>query len=261
MKFILSFHVFLLYSLLSIAQQQFVIQSEHLNAPDTIWAFIPDNKSQNQTYPLVYLLHGWSGTYRQWDKIIDCQSYSNEYNTIVVCPDGLYDSWYIDSPKEGENDFVSFFNSDLIPYMSQNYKINHDSIFITGFSMGGHGALYLSQNNPDYFLGSGSLSGLLDLTNWQNHYGISRVLGIEKSENNDKILWDYSVIGNANKLKPIDKIIISCGSEDAFLTNNNSFVNYGKEVGIDIVFIKNKGSHNAKYWKSAVREHFEFFYR
>ena len=128
--------------------------------------------------------------------------------------------------------------------------------------MGGHGALYLFEMNPHYFRSSGSLSGLLDLTNWSNHYGISRILDLPNSENKDKILWNYSVVGNADKLKSTNKkIIVSCGTEDAFLTNNKYFVEYCKEIGIDVEFIRGRGNHNADYWRSAIVDHFEFFFK
>lgn len=259
-------HLFITLSLCLIAfllnaQNQYVIQSENLVKPDTIWVFTPKDYDANQTFPVVYLLHGWSGNYHHWNDMIDCQKYANNYNTIIVCPDGLYDSWYLNSPVQNENKYLDFFSEELIPLVSENYHINEDSIFITGLSMGGHGALYLFEKNSKYFQSAGSLSGLLDLTNWSDYYGIDRVLGLSKSKNNYEILWNYSVMGNIDNHKSTNKkIIVSCGTEDAFLNNNNQFVDFCIENNIDVTFLKAKGNHNATYWRSAVINHFEFFF-
>lgn len=258
MRFLIFFFSVLCFQLS--AQTQLILQSEYLNKPDTVWVFTPENAEADKALPVVYLLHGWSGNYHHWDDMIDCQTYANNYGTIIVCPDGLYDSWYIDSPVETENKFGSFFMTELAPLISDKFNIQKDKIFITGLSMGGHGALYLFEMNPDYFSSAGSLSGLLDLTNWQKHYGINRILGLSGAENNDEILWNYSVVGNVERIIPTNKkIIVSCGKEDAFFGNNIQFVDFCKEKNIDVNFIKSKGDHNADYWKSAIVNHFDFF--
>lgn len=262
MRSIIFVSIFLFSCLTILGQQQLIINSKYLNKPDTVWVFKPEAIKQNELLPLMYLLHGWSGNYKQWNNVIDCQAYANKYNTIIVCPDGLCDSWYIDSPAENENNYASFFISDLASVISTNFNVNTDSIFITGLSMGGHGALYLFEMNPDYFLSAGSLSGLLELINWSNHYGLNRILDLHNNTNDDNILWDYSVMGNLEKLYSTNKkIIVSCGSEDAFLLNNEQFVAQCKKSGIDVTFIKSRGNHNATYWRYAIDDQFDFFFK
>ena len=60
--------------------------------------FKPDKYNSGENYPLLFMLHGHSGDYTQWSEIVDLQKYTNKYSFIIVCPDGNYDSWYIDSP-------------------------------------------------------------------------------------------------------------------------------------------------------------------
>ncbi len=194
--------------------------------------------------------------------MIDCQKYADRYNTIIVCPDGLYDSWYLNSPVVTENQYESFFTEDLIPLLEDNYNINHDSIFITGLSMGGHGALYLFSKMPGYFTNAGSLSGLLDLRGWETHYGISRVLGLTKNKEKSKVLFNYSVISGIDTLMYVKRpILISCGTEDLFYKLNTEFVDYCNLKNIAIEFLESSGGHNADYWRSNIVDHFEFFFR
>ncbi|MDZ7742183.1 MAG: alpha/beta hydrolase-fold protein [Bacteroidota bacterium] len=165
-----------------IAQQQQVFHSKYLNRPDTVWTFTPATYSEasQQEYPLLYLLHGWGGNFRHWDLMIDCQEYADRYGFVIVCPDGLYDSWYINSPVQGENQFEDFFFKDLFPFVIDHYRVDADEVFISGLSMGGHGALYLMAKHPEKFTSAGSLSGLLKFQAWQNHYALERVLGLDE---------------------------------------------------------------------------------
>ncbi len=231
-----------------------------MDNPDTVWVFAPANASDHIPFPLVYLLHGWSGNHKQWNSIIDCQEYADNYGFIIVCPDGLYDSWYIDSPVESENQFSSFFTLKLIPTITEKFKVQKDNVFITGLSMGGHGALYLFEMNPSYFRSAGSLSGVLDLTDWTKYYGISMILDLENSENADELSYNYSVIGNMEKLSSTNKeFIVSCGTEDPFYNLNEEFIQSCNENNISVKFIQNQGGHNAIYWRSSIDAHFDFF--
>lgn len=244
----------------SIAQDQQVFHSDFLNQPNTVWVFTPENQTLDTTFPLLYLLHGWSGSYHHWNDMIDCQEYANRYGFIIVCPDGLYDSWYLDSPVKGENQYEQFFEKELIPFINDKYRVQDENIFISGLSMGGHGALYLMEKNPAYFKAAGSLSGLLDLSDWGNQYGIDRVLGISATSKSDNILDKYSVMGNIDPLIKANKpLIVSCGTEDPFYRINVAFTEICKSNLIDIQFIESPGAHNSAYWSSAVRTHFEFF--
>ena len=246
------------------AQEQFVINSDYLGKPDTIWVFTPENYDDSSVsmFPVIYLLHGWSGSYKQWDNIMDCQSYADNYGFIIVCPDGLYDSWYFNSPVEKESQYEKFFMSDLMPFISENFNIQEQNVFITGLSMGGHGALYLFAKHPSYFKSAGSLSGLLELNLWRNHYGIYRILGLAETDNDEHILWKYSVAGNINEIKSADKnIIISCGTEDPFYEINTNFFDACKKNKINVHFIEDPGGHNSAYWSSTIDDHFDFFSR
>ena len=50
-----------------------------------------------------------TATYRQWNTIINVQKYADAYGFIIVCPDGLKDSWYINSPRKQMSKFEDFF--------------------------------------------------------------------------------------------------------------------------------------------------------
>lgn len=246
------------------AQTRHIINSRNISKPDTVWVFTPEDYQQDPagTYPLIYLLHGWSGTYHQWNDIMDCQAYADRYRFIIVCPDGLYDSWYINSPVIEDSRFADFFYFELMPFVAGKYRIQPENIFITGLSMGGYGALSLFAEKPELFKSAGSLSGVLDLTGHWNEYGINRYLGIQDQQSGKKILEKYSVLENIDMINHAGKpIIISCGTSDPFYSINTNFRLKCEELKINATFISSPGRHDYPYWKSAIGYHFDFFSR
>ena len=64
----------------------------------------PDDYNPDKSYPVVYLLHGYSGDYTDWMNINGeyiCKTADAE-NMIIVSPDGGYSSWYFDHPVNKE---------------------------------------------------------------------------------------------------------------------------------------------------------------
>ncbi len=102
----------------------------------------PDYNSENQSLPLVFVLHGYTGQapiirqYSGFDQI------SNDENFIVVYVQGTTDIYGNTGWNAGRFgafttvDDVGFFRS-LIKYFKTAYNINEKKIFSTGMSMGG----------------------------------------------------------------------------------------------------------------------------
>ena len=244
------------------ARDQLVLQSDNINKLDTVWTFTPSNYDENsiQDYPIIFLLHGWSGNYMQWNDIMDCQSYADKFGFIIVCPDGLYNSWYINSPAIEGSQYASFFFNELVPEIFKKYRINDNKVFITGLSMGGHGSLYLFSKKPELFKSAGSISGVVDLSFCPDDYEIRNYLGLKNDEKDQKKLDEFSVIGNIEKIAEAKKkIIFSCGTEDPFYKLNNELRKKCDELKIKATYISDPGGHNYDYWNTAIKYHFHFF--
>ncbi|TCC88607.1 esterase [Pedobacter frigiditerrae] len=242
------------------AQDLLVMESKNLPLPDSVWVFKPSSYDRAKEYPLVYLLHGFSGNYKSWNKIIDCQQYANDYGFIIVCPDGLLDSWYLNSPVQKNKQYVSFFFDELYPSIKKRYAVKAQDIFISGLSMGGHGALSLFLARPELFKSAGSTSGVVDLSvgNSKN-YKITALLGADLQQA-DSLWHRYSVLkkieNNAALKKPI---IFDCGTEDKFHSANDALYEKCLELKIPATYTSQSGGHTATYWKNNVKTHFDFF--
>ena len=111
-----------------------------------------DYNDQNSELPVLYLLHGAGGYFSNWFfRVPEIEEYANDYNIIIVCPDGNKTSWYIDSPIDSSSQYESYITRELVPAIDQKYRtIKHKSgRAITGLSMGGHGAFYLAFRNQN----------------------------------------------------------------------------------------------------------------
>ena len=121
----------------------------------------PDNYTSAKELPVVYLLHGYSGNHLDWiTKAKGFENAADQYNLIIVCPDGGYGSWYWNSPVDPKSQYETFVSDELVKTIDAKYKTIKDRTgrAITGLSMGGHGALYLAIKHQDVFGAAGSMS-------------------------------------------------------------------------------------------------------
>jgi putative tributyrin esterase len=255
---VLIFSFLMLCGFTGYAQEQIVFKSKNLPKPDTTWVFLPKTYNTNQILPIIFLLHGYSGNYKQWNKIMDAQKYADEYNFIIVCPDGLYSSWYINSPAKADSQFESFFFEELYPSVLKKFNADEKNVFITGLSMGGHGALYLFIKKPHLFSAAGSTSGGVNLLDGVGKFGLPALLGNPLPT--DPIWQTYSVYNNIDQLKGIDKpIIFDCGADDFFYISNNLLKQKCDSLKLKATYISQPGSHNAAYWSKSIKQQFQFF--
>ncbi|RZK44188.1 MAG: esterase [Pedobacter sp.] len=249
----------LLFGLQLSAQDLLVINSVHLKVQDSVMVFKPDNFNSKDKLPAVYLLHGHSANYRAWAKLADLQKLSNQYGFVIVCPDGLKRSWYLNSLNPDSLQYESFFVKELMPRINKDYRIDQENVFVTGASMGGFGAMNLFFNYPHLFSSAGSTSGVLNL----RHSGfkkttIAYILG-DYSEQNKKF-DDYSLINRLHQIKETGKpIIFDCGTEDYLYKANIQFRAKCDSLKIKATYIARPGAHTGSYWAKSILEHFKFF--
>jgi len=258
MRHLLFIILLLLSSLEIFPQDTLLINAEYIPHTDTTLVFYPNDYNVKSQYPLLFMLHGWSGNYAQWNDIVNLDSIANKYGFIIVCPDGFYNCWYLNSPVKKNSQFETFFFKNLVPEIFNKFNIDKNNIFITGLSMGGHGALYLFLRHPGFFKSAGSTSGILDITAFPNNWQISDYLGTYAEH---KKRWqrfsDTYLLGNLKGKHK--KIIVDCGTGDFSYKVNQAFDDSCKADGININFLTSPGVHNSAYWKMSILKHFTFF--
>jgi len=223
----------------------------------------PDDYSASKKFPVLYLLHGFSGNYSDWIlKVPSVKKMSDLYNIVIVCPDGGFASWYFDSPVSKEWQYETYISKELIAYIDSHYSTIADRAgrAITGLSMGGHGALYLAFKHLDLYGAAGSMSGGVDLRPFPDSFGIEQVLG-KYSEFPQR--WEQnSVINMVYLLKPNSlAIIFDCGSSDFLFEANKALHEKLLERNIPHDFTVRPGSHSWDYWGNSINYQVLFFSR
>lgn len=136
---------------------------------------LPEGYDKGAKYPVLYLLHGYSANYRTWlDEIRpDLPQLAGEYGMIIVCPNGE-NSWYFDSTVKKGSMFETYITKELVNYIDAHYRTlpTRDKRAITGFSMGGHGAMYLAIRHQDLFGACGATSGGVDIRPFPDEWEI-----------------------------------------------------------------------------------------
>ncbi len=241
-----------------------VIKSKSMNKEIGALVIKPQNYSLSQNqYPVVYILHGYSDTYRMfYKKVPKLTFYADVMNIIIVCPDGGYSSWYVDSPSDKSYQYETHISSELIEFIDAQYRTrkNPQSRAITGLSMGGHGALLMAINHPETFGAAGSMSGGVDLTFKPKSWHISKRLG--EYEKNTALWQKNSVFHQIQKLQGKNTaLIIDCGKDDFFYGINLKLHDKMLQLGINHDFIIRPGEHSWVYWKSSIEYQMLFFYK
>ncbi len=221
----------------------------------------PQSYDEQAAFPVLYLLHGYSDRYDGWvNKVPHIKELADQYGMMIICPDGAFGSWYLDSPVDSSFQFETFVSRELISWVDKNYKTipSREGRAVTGLSMGGHGGLYLAFRNQEVFGACGSMSGGVDIRPFPNNWDMAKRLG-RQSEHPER--WEqHTVMGLLHLLTPNAlKIIIDCGTEDFFYEVNERLHKELLYRNIPHDYITRPGAHNWQYWSNAVKYQMLFF--
>lgn len=240
------------------SQDQIIFKSNYLKSADTVLVFTPKVKNPNGD-PALYLLHGWSGNYSNWSKKTDLQSFSDKYGFIIITPDGFYDSWYLNNIDTNKMQWRTFFHEELYPILKKRYNLSEEKTFITGLSMGGHGAITTFLSDTTKFRAAGSMSGVLSLS--EELLKNERPRGL--LEQYSKEFKDFEKETAINKLSNAaggSKILLlTTGAQDVYATCTIETAKRADELKIKNILILSPGAHKWNYWIYALDQHLWYF--
>jgi len=216
-------------------------------------------KSPNR-FPVVYLLHGWSGSYRDWPTKIDLRPLADKYGFIIVSPDGGYAGWYVNSPIRKDSQYETYIALEVVAFIDKNYRTVADSTgrFLCGLSMGGHGAFTLLAKYPQQYAGAGSMSGAMAMSSGDRRAGLADILGEYET---NRPLWEgNSALFLAGRLEGRNKaILIDCGVDDFLYQTNVALHKKLLDLKIPHDYFERPGAHSWGYWTNALEYHLLFF--
>jgi len=222
---------------------------------------VPDKyRNIKVNFPVVYLLHGWSGSYRDWPSKIDLKPLADKYGFIIVCPDGDYAGWYVNSPIIKDSQYETYIAKEVVAFIDKNYPTVADSTgrYLCGLSMGGHGAFTLLAKYPEQYAGAGCMSGAMAMIDGNRRAGLADILG--DFETNRQKWEENSALFLAERLVGRNKaILIDCGVDDFLYQTNVALHKKLLDLKIPHDYFERPGAHTWSYWTNALEYHLLFF--
>lgn len=235
------------------------LETTLLPRPMHVQVITPDAAAKGDRFSTVYLLNGYGGDHTSWTTLRpDLPELADRYGMIIVTPDGM-DSWYWDAPANKKMKMETYITTQLVPYIDAHYPTvaSADRRAITGLSMGGHGALWLSMRHPDIWKNCGSTSGGVNIVPFGTKWKIPLALGAKPTE---ATLRAHTVATLAGKLKPgQNNIIFDCGVDDFFHKVNSDLHDTMVRLKIPHDYISRPGNHSQKYWANSIIYQLMFF--
>jgi enterochelin esterase-like enzyme len=255
------------------------IKSSILNRSVKYTIYLPADYDRNErTYPVVYLLHGYTDDNTGWLQFGEINRFADKAIAdgiippmIIVMPNGD-SSFYINS-YDGKEKYEDFFIKEFMPVIEKAYRIKAEKRFrgIAGLSMGGYGSLIYSLKYPELFAAAAPLSaavidddGLANMPdiNWDNTFAPLYGRGLKGKDRLSKSWYDNSILKivetkTADELRKV-RYWIDCGDDD-FLTKGNSLLHIlltDKRVPHE--YRVRDGAHNWTYWRTGIVEALSF---
>jgi putative tributyrin esterase len=229
-------------------------------------------RDTERRFPVLYLLHGFSGDYTDWCKDTRLVDYAKPYEEIIIMPEGD-NSWYVNSYSEPKMQWEDYIIDDLVGYVDAHYrtKASRTGRAIAGLSMGGYGALFLGLKHHDMFAAVASLSGVVaaaNLERWdvqtQNHINnsrsqfyedVRRTLAADFGPESSPARKDEDPFSLIRMLTPANcpQLYLAIGWGDSLLGENREFVALLSELKMPYRYAEVPGQHEWKVWEEQVQ--------
>ncbi|MEV7089301.1 esterase family protein [Streptomyces sp. NPDC093085] len=122
-----------------------------------------DYHTSGRRYPVLYLLHGGAQDFIAFDRDLKIRDLTAGKPLIVVMPDGGQAGWYSNpvSSNTGPRNWETFHIDQLLRWVDANFRTHAEYAgrAVSGFSMGGFGALKYAAKYYGHFASVSAHSG------------------------------------------------------------------------------------------------------
>jgi enterochelin esterase family protein len=196
-------------------------------------------------YPVLYLLHGWSGEAESWTRdqqanfVLDnLLSEGKVKPMVVVMPLGYGDMNFVQNGfgvwrdraavEHNTQLFMSMLTGEIMPLVEATYNISREreGRAITGLSMGGLEALDTGLHNTGKFAWIGGFSSAVHNLDYEH-----QLAALNPKEADLKLLW------------------IACGTEDGLIKANREMIAFLKSKGMPVTQVETPGLHDSLVWR------------
>ena len=255
------------------------IKSTILGKDVNYTVYLPaDYAMSERTYPVVYLLHGFTDDNTGWVQFGEVNRYADKAIAdgtippmIIIMPIG--DSSFYINAYDGKENYEDFFVKEFMPSVEKIFRIKAEKKYrgIGGLSMGGYGTLVYALKHPDLFAAAAPFSAavwdddaIAAMPEQNYNVVIGKLFGrdLKGKSRLTKTWYDNSILKivadrNADDLKKV-RFWIDCGDDD-FLIKGNCLLHIAlTEKKIPHEFRVRDGAHNWTYWRTGITDALQF---
>ncbi len=230
-----------------------MFRSAALGREMTYRVMLPSVVASHRKLPVVLLLHGGGGDFRDWSNYSDLSRFIKA-NFVLVMPEGDY-SYYVNAVERPADRYENYIVEDLLRDAQARFPIatNRENRAIIGVSMGGFGAIKIALGHPELFAFAGALSPAIDMPRRQ--FSLRRIQqswemrsifgpwGSEARRRDDPFLLARDV---APASAPY--LFLSCGADESLLAPNRQFAEVLAEQRLPHEFYIVPGGHEWTQW-------------
>lgn len=220
----------------------------------------PDSEAAGKrTFPVLYLLHGKTGSSEDWGTKSRLNDYLGDSPIIAVMPDGN-DSYYANAVHKSRDRYEDYITIDLPQDVTEHYPATSSRVEtgIAGVSMGGHGAIRLALRHPDKYAFAAGISSPVDITSRKltfrrffEYFRIWRIFGAMHGANREA----NEVFALVRRPEQTNRVFfyVSCGDKEPLLGPNRSFAVALNRSGQVFAFHQGHGYHDWSNWDAEIR--------
>jgi len=249
------------------------IKSNILGKDVRYTVYLPaDYSTSSRTYPVVYLLHGFTDDNTGWLQFGEINRYADKAIAdgtippmIIIMPNA--DSSFYINAYDGKENYEDFFVKEFIPGVEKMYRIKGEKRYraVAGLSMGGYGTLIFSLKHPELFAAAAPLSAavwdddaITSMPDGTYDFVVGKLFGrgLKGKNRLTKTFYENSIFKivadkKADDLKKV-RYWIDCGDDD-FLIKGNCLLHIAlTEKGIPHEFRVRDGVHDWTYWRTGI---------
>jgi putative tributyrin esterase len=224
--------------------------------------FLPTTIAAGRKLPVVYLLHGGGGNFRDWSNNSDVSRYAQQ-GMILVMPEG-YSSYYTNAALHPADKYQNYLINDLISDVERRFPAagSREGRAIVGVSMGGFAAVKLALSRPDLFAFAGALSPAIDVPSrrftWRRasqSWHFRTVFGPQRSAT--RKASDPFLLVRSSDPAVTPYLYLTAGEREPLLEPNQRFASILHARHFQYEFHTRPGGHDWGEWDSQIPGCFE----
>jgi len=246
-----------------VAMQDVSFYSAALQRQMPYRVFLPEKIAPGKKLPVVYLLHGGNGGFRDWSNRSDVARYAAQ-GLILVMPEGVF-SYYQNAALKPEDKYEDYLINDLIADVEKRFPaaMGRENRAIIGISMGGFAVAKLALSRPELFAFVGALSPSIDVCQRRFHlmqwWRLTNIFGPVGSKT--RTASDPFVLARSADPARTPYIYLTAGETEPLLAPNRRFAALLKSRGFAYEFHTKPGGHDWGEWDAQIPGCFERLFK